>query len=107
MGYTTLAIEGFEDYRGDYDSAVFIVKPVMLLYEAHNIIHAIEDMCINISLGDELQDDEYLDRKILLNTLYRLRKLKTTKTFKYFMAKVIISWSGEDFIYEIIERDGF
>lgn len=102
-----IELEGFEDFRGDFDTGIYMVKPVIQLVDGGTIENFVEDFCINVSLGIEPEDDDFLDRKAVQNCLYRVRKAKQTPNFKYWRCVVDIFIDDENNVYEIIEQEGF
>lgn len=101
-----ITIEGFEDLRGDYDTGIYICKPIVEGIDASTIENVIEDFCIDLSLGNTPTDDDYLDRRFVLNNFYRIRQ-KNTRDMKYFRAVVEVLIGDENEVYRIIEREGF
>lgn len=104
-------IEGFEDFRGDFDTGIYLCKPIVDCIDGSNIESVIEDFCIDASLDDEPRSDGYLQRKPILDCFYKVRKKKVTPNFRYFRAVVEVYVAGhhahEHTVYEIVEREGF
>lgn len=106
MNTVIIEIEGFEDFRGDFGTGVIVAKPVMYVVDDSTIENVIEDFCIDICLGNEPASDLVIDRRGVLNTLYRLRKAKRTPTYRYFRAVVKVFIGDENRVYEIVESEG-
>jgi hypothetical protein len=100
-------LEGFEDFRGDFDTGIYLVKPVIACIDASRIENVVEDFCIDASIGLDWEDDEPQDvRKRIQNCFYRVRK-KDTRDLKYFRAVVEVYSDDENEVYRIIEKQGW
>lgn len=100
-------LEGFEDFRGDFDRGIYLCKPVVDSIDGSSVENVVEDFCIDASLEDEWTGDGYLDKRAVLSCFYKVRKKKRTPNFNYFRAVVDVYLNDENTIYEIIEREGF
>lgn len=102
-------LEGFEDFRGDFDTGIYLVKPVVAMADSSTIENVVEDFCIDASLGDEWTNDEDLDRRAIQSCFYKVRQKKQTPNFKYFRAVVEVPPYDENAqdVYTIIEAEGF
>lgn len=100
-------LEGFEDFRGEYDTGIYLCKPVVDSIDGSTIANLVEDFCIDASLDDEWSGDGYLDKRAILNCFYRVRKKKQTPNFRYFRAVVDVYLNDENVVYTIIEKEGF
>ena len=104
-------IEGFEDFRGEFDTGIYICKPIVDCIDGSRIENVIEDFCIDASIDDEPESDGYLAQKPVMDCFYRVRKKKVTPNFRYFRAVVEVYPYGhplhESEVYRILEHEGF
>lgn len=108
----SVTIEGFEDFRGEFDTGIYVCKPVVYCVDASRIENVIEDYCIDVVLGDDREnDDQQLSDKRVMKCFYQIRKKKRTPSFRYFRAVVEIYLDGhplsEREVYRIVEQEGF
>lgn len=106
-----ITLEGFEDFRGDFDTGIYLVKPQIRIVDGSSIENVIEDYCIDASLSDiddSWDEDEEVTKRIR-DCFYKVRKKKVTPNFKYFRAVVEVYPYSDDMkeIYTIIESEGF
>lgn len=103
-----ITLEGFVDYRGEYDMGVYIVKPVVSAWDAYNLDTVIEDYCIDASLGQEPEDEDDPDvRRQIQNCFYRARK-KSTEMIRYWKVTVEVYPYDDKLtnLYDILEAYG-
>jgi hypothetical protein len=100
-------LEGFEDFRGEYDTGIYLCKPVVDCIDGSTIANVVEDFCIDASVGDEWEGDGYLNKRGVLNCFYKVRKKKRTPNFRYFRAVVDVYLDDDHKTYDIIEKEGF
>lgn len=104
-----VTIEGFEDFRGDFDTGIYLCKPIVDMFDGSTIESVIEDYCIELSCEGQTESDGYLDHKAVMDCFYKVRKKKQTPNFKYFRAVVEVYLYSDDRkeLYAILEREGF
>lgn len=104
-------IEGYEDTTGvpdDFGSTIIMAKPIINIGE-NSAESMIEDYCIDVSLGDEPETDEDVERKPLMDSFYKVRK-KNTRNRRYWkvVVDIFIPDQNEDVteVYRVIESVG-
>lgn len=101
-------IEGFIDVADPSDHAMFMVKPYLNMYHDSSIGGLVEDFAIDMSMGHGWEDDDSLDRRLIQNAFYKVRK-KNTRNRLYFKRVVEVypyDDEAEGEIYHVLEKDG-
>lgn len=102
MNSKIITIEGYVDERGDFDMGIFMCKPVLEMTDGNSVEAFIEDYCIDVHLGDEGEDDDFLDKTAIMKVFYKIRK-KDTINRSYWKCVVEVNLEdNDDWIYKVI-----